>query len=83
MNQFEKFVNNLPADVFCSFLEAIQKRIENDPSVLNLSTSERVLLEKGDIISAIKSVRARTGLGLRDSKDICDKYIRIYRGYNP
>jgi hypothetical protein len=44
------------------------------PGVDNLTAAEKRCIERGDHIYAIKSVRERTGLGLRESKDLCDHY---------
>lgn len=42
-----------------------------------LNDNEKALVAKHDIIGAIKAVRERTGLGLKDSKDRVDAYRRF------
>lgn len=41
---------------------------------VDLEDAEMALVESGRMISAIKAVRARTGIGLKDAKDKCDAY---------
>lgn len=37
-----------------------------------LTDLERATLESGDLIGCVKMIRNRTGLGLRDAKDLMD-----------
>jgi hypothetical protein len=46
--------------------------VTNDPNALH--ASEIDMIYDGQWINAIKSLRTRTGLGLKESKDIVDKY---------
>jgi hypothetical protein len=46
--------------------------VTNDPNALH--ASEIDMIYDGRWINAIKSLRTRTGLGLKESKDIVDKY---------
>lgn len=39
-----------------------------------LSHTERGLIRDGKFIEAIKDCRSRTGLGLKEAKDLCDAY---------
>lgn len=39
-----------------------------------LLEDERALIRRGKIIEAIKDIRARTGFGLREAKDVVDRY---------
>lgn len=49
--------------------------VTNDPNDPNaLHASEIDMIYDGQWINAIKSLRTRTGLGLKESKDIVDKY---------
>lgn len=45
----------------------------------SLNDREKLLCDRGEYIPAIKAHRARTGFGLKESKDIVD----AYRGTNP
>jgi len=40
----------------------------------NLTSAEKICVETGRMIPAIKSVRERTGLGLKEAKQLCDKH---------
>lgn len=44
------------------------------PGLYDLTTEERQLIADGKPIHAIKSVRERTKLGLKEAKDIVDRY---------
>lgn len=37
-----------------------------------LTDGERVCMESGDLIGCVKMIRNRTGLGLRDAKNVMD-----------
>lgn len=39
-----------------------------------LMPNEQALIRSGDLIGAIKAHRIRTGYGLKDSKDVCDRW---------
>lgn len=43
-----------------------------DPNALN--EREKILVQSGNIIDACKSHRARSGWGLKESKDLVDRY---------
>lgn len=45
-----------------------------------LTLDERKLIEARQVIQAIKNLRARLNLGLKESKDICDSYLK-YLGH--
>ena len=68
------------------FLEAVAQypqASEEVNGVIKLSPSDQyammVMVREGEIVPAIKHVRAITGAGLRDSKD----YVDSYRGQRP
>lgn len=49
-----------------------------------LTREEMQMARPGNIINAIKAVRARTNMGLKDAKDLVDDYVRnIERGVLP
>lgn len=45
------------------------------PPVTVLLYDEKVMAANGNSIGAIKSVRARSGLGLKDAKDLVDRWM--------
>ncbi len=44
-------------------------------ALATLTSAEKFTLNAGRKILAIKSVRERTGLGLKEAKDLCDAYV--------
>jgi hypothetical protein len=62
---------------YCHTLQKIAEMYFGcDPSSASLLSSEREMLDRGDWIRAVKSVRYRTSLGLKEAKDLCDRYRR-------
>jgi hypothetical protein len=49
--------------------------VGNDGNPTRLTAAEHFAARKGDRICAIKSVRQRTGLGLREAKQIVDEEV--------
>src|SRR6185436_9549703 len=59
-----------------SILEERKGRLGLGPVLeSNLTAEEEHQVQKGSLIWAIKSVRTRTGLGLREAKDLVDAYM--------
>ena len=57
--------------------------IYSEPGLIGgLNREERHLVTE-NIINAIKAVRNRTGLGLKESKDLVENFIRAYPESNP
>jgi len=48
-------------------------------ALATLTCAEKFTLDSGRKILAIKSVRERTGLGLKEAKDLCDAYTPMER----
>ena len=48
-------------------------------ALATLTCGEKFTLDSGRKILAIKSVRERTGLGLKEAKDLCDAYTPMER----
>ena len=42
-----------------------------------ITTEEAAYIVRGKPIEAIKAIRARTGLGLREAKELCDSYRNV------
>lgn len=57
-------------------MKGLQK-ILNDPS--SLSEAEKSLVQQGKFLLAIKEVRCRTGLLLKEAKDLVDGWISAER----
>lgn len=62
-------------------LDSIQDTMKNlglepadlgEPTIDGLTAAERVFVERGSVLEAIKSVRDRMGIGLKESKDLVD-----------
>jgi len=49
----------------------------------DLSQEVRDFLSAREKIQAIKQLRMETGLGLKEAKDVCDKYIDKFQKYLP
>jgi len=49
------------------------RREEKDPDVNKLSAAEEEMVKRGSKIEAIKSVRNRLGLGLKEAKDFVER----------
>lgn len=47
--------------------------------VVQLNDVEMAFAESGRVISAIKELRARVGIGLRDAKDQVDAYVKAWK----
>lgn len=73
---FDKFLDALSAFELGELKRALKKR-EGPGAVL--TSTEMAQIIKGDIISAIKSVRQRTNLGLVEAKDLVDRF-RYHKG---
>ena len=55
-------------------LEIVAKETNPSLSLYGLKAKERELIKNGAFVAAIKSVRERTHLGLKEAKDLCDRY---------
>ena len=86
-HEIERFVNLLSPDLFRDFYAAIQKRLDNDQRMQDavytdrLNSKEREIVRTNKIL-AIKEVRLRLGIGLKESKDMVDKYC-LENNVNP
>lgn len=58
----------------CAILKAVQNMISG-PGPGELTFEENNYLVKKDKISAIKSVRGRLGMGMKEAKDFVEKYM--------
>ena len=79
--QLQKFINDMTYSMYADFYKAMIKRKDSDEKLqrfLNpkgyLDDTEIALMKQGEKIQAIKHIRARTGFGLVDSKNMCDWY---------
>ena len=78
-HEIEGFVNLLSPDLFRDFYAAIQKRLDNDARMQDavcvdrLNSKEREIARTNKIL-AIKEVRARLGIGLKEAIAVLDKY---------
>jgi len=57
------------------------RSLAHDSAGVKLTFEEKELIKTGAFVSAVKAVRIRTGLGLAESKDICDDYRRTLKPY--
>ncbi len=51
-----------------------EKSTVKAPTCYDLSGTEQMIIRDGGTIAAIKAYKDRTGCGLRDAKDACDRY---------
>ena len=58
-----------------------EEEARRNPPSLDLTPEEKALVRSNLMIPAIKALRARTGSGLKDSKDVCDNYRRTLPGW--
>ena len=65
-------VSNLPAPAFKAMLEACVERLVSSSDEKRMTNGEKELCAHGERIKAIKSVRNRLGVGLKEAKDIVD-----------
>jgi ribosomal protein L7/L12 len=68
-----QFVNSLPESSFAELREAVNTRLGLVNSELTDGEKEMVR-EKSRVIECIKAVRVRTGLGLKEAKDMVDRF---------
>lgn len=81
-NPTEEFVKNMTFSMFKDFYDAMAARLQLDEplgrfmagGVGGLSQKEMTLADNGQLIPAIKELRTRTGLGLREAKELVDNY---------
>ncbi len=83
--QMYAFVKSMTPEMFKLFHEAMEARLHTDTyleSYINPQTpnaDEIAYIKQNNIIQAIKTHRVRTGMGLKESKDICDAYRQMLR----
>jgi hypothetical protein len=77
-NRILDFVNDLPDESVPTLMRVIADRLEQQRkgrvAPLLLTPDEKAMVASGDKIGAIKAVRWRTSLGLKESKDLVDNY---------
>lgn len=77
-NRILDFVNELPDESIPTLMRVVADRIEQQRkgrvAPLLMTPDEKAMLASGDKIGAIKQVRWRTGLGLKEAKDLVDNF---------
>lgn len=87
----QKYVNCLTHRMFLNLWFAMSERLKKDEALAreqaksrhNLTNEEINYIHQNNVIPAIKSVRSRTGLGLKEAKDVVDAYRREVLGHQP
>ncbi len=83
----EKFICDMTYQMFSEFYHAMQARLHTDETLNRFVTSnirpflsedEISFVSNNDKIKAIKSLRQRTGLSLKEAKDTVDNWHENY-----
>jgi len=70
------FILSLDDHSFRALTSACLDRVQSDrATTLVLTYNERLLAERGDRIPAIKSVKQRLNLGLKEAKDLVNEQV--------
>jgi len=79
----EQFVKTMTHQMFSDFYHAMQARLHMDEPLnrylnpkASLSADEVLFVRQREKIKAIKAVRQRTGLGLKEAKDLVDDWCQ-------
>lgn len=81
----QALVNGLNAEDLKVFVDLCETRL-NFIAGIKLTREEEAMLEKDDsvesLISTIKTLRTRSGLGLRDAKSVCELHRAVVKKKN-
>lgn len=82
----QQYVKKLTTQEIESLLILLKIRIEKDSEAdiqYGLSKDEREMVKAGQIIQAIKAIRERTEIGLKEAKDLADGYAILIGKLDP
>lgn len=73
-NRMLDLINGLSDQDLPRLLRMVADRLEQrKPAALLITPDEKSMIMTGNVIGAIKTVRNRTGLGLKEAKDLVDR----------